>query len=300
MGEMMNKTITRRTFLKNTSSAAVAGALYLNTPTNIWADEKKKTKVVLIRDKNILDSNNKPKADILKEMLDRAVKILTEKEDTTQAWKQIVKPEDVVGIKSNVYGYLRTPVELENIIQDNIISCGVSESKISIDDRDVLDNPIFLNSTALINARPMRAHAWSGVGSLIKNYIMFVEKPKIYHPDSCADLAKIWKLPITAGKTRLNILVMLTPLFHGLGPHLYNPKFSWAYNGILVGFDPVAVDATGVRIIQAKRKEFFGDDRPINPPAKHIFLADTRHNLGTADPAKIDLIKLGWEEDILI
>ena len=146
----------------------------------------------------------------------------------------------------------------------------------------------------------MRAHAWSGVGSLLKNYIMFDPDPPIYHPDSCADLAKLWKLPITKDKTRLNILVMLTPLFHGTGPHLFNPKYSWAYNGLLVGFDPVAVDATGVRIIQAKRKEFFGEHRPINPPAKHIFLADTRHHLGNADPNKIELIKLGWEKDILI
>jgi len=80
----------------------------------------------------------------------------------------------------------------------------------------------------------------------------------------------------------------------------YNPKFSWAYNGILVGFDPVAVDAVGVRIIQAKREQFFGEHRPINPPAKHIFLADTRHHLGNADPDNIDLIKVGSQNDILI
>ena len=129
---------------------------------------------------------------------------------------------------------------------------------------------------------------------------MFDKYPPKYHPDSCADLAKLWELPNTKGKTRLNILVMLTPLFHGLGPHLYNTKFSWAYNGLLVGFDPVAVDATGLRIIEAKRDEFFGENRPINPPAKHIALADTRHHLGNADPAKIELIKVGWDKDILI
>jgi hypothetical protein len=93
---------------------------------------------------------------------------------------------------------------------------------------------------------------------------------------------------------------MLTPLFHGLGPHLYNPKFSWAYNGLLVGFDPVAVDSIGVKIIQAKREDFFGEHRPINPPPKHISLADTRHNLGNANKDKIELIKIGWDKDILI
>jgi len=296
----MSKSITRRAFIKNTSSAAVAGALYLNTPIKIFADENNKSKVVLIRDENILNNSGKPKASNLEKMLDEAVKILTEETTALRGWKKIIKEDDVVGIKSNIYPYLRTPVELEDIIQNKIEKCGVPSSKISIDDRKVLYNDIFLNATALINTRPMRAHAWSGVGSLLKNYIMFDKKPSKYHPDSCADLAKLWTLPITKGKTRLNILVMLTPLFHGLGPHLYNPKFSWAYNGLLVGFDPVAVDSIGVKIIQAKREEFFGEHRPINPPPKHIFLADTRHHLGNADPTKIELIKIGWDKDTLI
>lgn len=67
-----------------------------------------------------------------------------------------------------------------------------------------------------------------------------------------------------------------------------------------MGIDPMAVDATGVCIFQAKRRDYFGGERPLNPPAKHIFLADTRHHLGTADPGRIELIKLGWEEDRLI
>ena len=296
----MSKKINRRTFIKNTSSAAVAGALYINSPIKLFAETNNKSKVVLIRDEKILNSDGKPEFASLERMLDEAVKILTEENSSLKGWQKIIKKEDIVGIKSNEYSYLRTPIELEEIIQHRIESCGVPSSKISIDDRGVLYNDIFQNSTALINTRPMRAHAWSGVGSLLKNYIMFDKNPSKYHPDSCADLAKLWKLPITEGKTRLNILVMLTPLFHGLGPHLYNPKFSWAYNGLLVGFDPVAVDSIGVKIIQAKREEFFGEHRPINPPPKHISLADTRHHLGNADKDKIELIKIGWDKDILI
>ncbi|MBW1643472.1 MAG: DUF362 domain-containing protein, partial [Deltaproteobacteria bacterium] len=159
---------------------------------------------------------------------------------------------------------------------------------------------VFKKATALINVRPIRTHNWSGVGSLIKNYIMFSRLPFTHHGDSCADLAEIWKFPIVDGKTRLNILVLFTPLFHGSGPHHFNPKYTWPYKGMLVGLDPVAVDSVGVRILQAKRKEYFKEDRPINPPPKHILLSDTRHNLGTADPGKIDLVKIGWKENILI
>jgi hypothetical protein len=85
-----------------------------------------------------------------------------------------------------------------------------------------------------------------------------------------------------------------------MGPHHYNAEYTWVYNGMLVGLDPVAVDATGVRILLAKRKQYFEEERPLNPPPKHVFLADTRHKLGTADPEKIDLVKIGWAEDRLI
>lgn len=100
--------------------------------------------------------------------------------------------------------------------------------------------------------------------------------------------------------TRLNILVMITPLFHGVGPHHFNEKYTWRYNGLILGFDPVAVDATGLRIIEAHREEYFGEERPISPSPHHIQLADTKHNLGNADPDKIDLVKLGWKEGILV
>lgn len=95
-------------------------------------------------------------------------------------------------------------------------------------------------------------------------------------------------------------LTQLLPLFNGVGPHHYNKKYTWEYKGLLVGFDPVAVDSVGIRILQEKRRDFFEEDRPIKPPVKHIYLADTRHHLGTADPARIDLIKMGWNKDILI
>jgi hypothetical protein len=297
---MKKKGYTRREFLQNTCDAAIAGVLYLNLPVQGITQSVPKSKVVLIRDAGVLDAGNNLKADVLRQMIDQAVSLLTGQPDVQTAWKQIIRPDDTVGIKTNVWDRLATPPELESHLKTRIMGCGVSENKISINDRSLLADPVFLKATALINVRPMRTHDWSGVGTLIKNYIMFVEKPWDYHGDSCADLAAIWKLPLVQGKTRLNILVMLTPLFHGVGPHHFNSKYTWAYKGLLVGFDPVAVDTIGVRIIQAKRKQFFQEERPINPPPKHIVMADTRHHLGTADLNKIELIKIGWPDDILI
>jgi len=297
---MKKKIITRRDFLKDSASFALAGSLMTQLPVKMLAEEGRKSRVVLIRHQDVLDKDQKLQEEIVSEMLDQAVTTLTGASDVKKAWKQLINPTDIVGIKSNIWHYLPTPPALESAIVSGVRSAGVVEKNIGIDDRGILRNPIFKNATALINVRPLRTHYWSGVGTLLKNYIMFVEKPSDYHDDTCADLAKIWKLPHIEGKTRLNILVMFTPLFHSIGPHAFNAQYTWAYRGLLVGLDPVAVDATGLRILLARRQEYFQEERPLAPPAKHIYLADSRHHLGTADPAKIDLIKLGWQDGALI
>lgn len=302
---MTKKTLTRRKLIKNGTLASIGGYLLLNSsPARamkaLAGSKSGKTPVVLIRDKDLLKGYNQPDPRKMQDMLDRAVMTLTGKEDVMNAWKEILEPEDILGIKSNVWSYLPTPPELEQAIKKRALDVGLREENIGIKDRGISNDPIFQNATALINTRPLRTHAWSGVGSLIKNYITFIPNPASLHGDSCADLATLWKLPVVEGKTRLNVLLMLNPLFHGVGRHHFSKEYTWEYKGIIAGFDPVAVDSLGVRILQAKRKEFFGDDRPLNPPAKHIYLADTRHKIGTADPGKIELIKMGWEDDILI
>jgi len=266
----------------------------------IPASMEDKTRVILVRDKDLLDEKGKIVPSVMEDMLNRALCNLYGVSSPSEAWKKVAGPSDIVGVKSNNWRFLPTPPELEAVIEKGLIQAGVKKENISIRDRGVLNDPVFQKATALINTRPMRTHYWSGVGSLIKNYILFDPNPPKYHPDTCADLAKLWELPLVKNKTRLNILVMVTPLFHGSGPHHFNEEYTWPYKGIIVGTDPVAVDSVGLRIIQAKRKQFFGDDRPLNPPAKHIYLADTRHHLGTADPAKIDLITIGWAENQLI
>jgi len=294
------KSINRRQFIIGASAAALGTRLRLSGQETIAPIKSDKSRVVLVRDLNVLDENGSPKYAVVQEMLDTGIKALTGRPDPQSAWKTIIKPGDVVGIKNNRWPYLRTTAEVENSLKKRIMEVGVKEADISVDDLGVLQNPVFQRATALINARPMRSHHWSGVGSLIKNYIMFIPEPISIHPDSCADLASIWDLPVVKGKTRLNVLVMFTPQFHSFGPHSFNPKYVWKYYGLMLGFDPVAVDATGLRIIEAIRRDFFAEDRPLNPPAKHIAIADSKYHLGTADPQKIELIKIGYDKDSFV
>ena len=175
------------------------------------------------------------------------------------------------------------------------MEAGVKEANIDTGDRGDLQDPVFQDATALINVRPMRTHHWSGVGSLIKNYIMFHPAPPEWHADSCADLAGLWDLPLVKGKTRLNVLLMLTPLFQSKGPHAFSKKYTWPYKGLLVGTDPLATDALGLEILKARRREYFGEERPFSVSPKHIRVAEEKFGLGVADPARIELVKLGLQ-----
>jgi len=294
-------TLTRRDLLKKTVAVAGGSAVLLNLPVDAWAESQQATvKVALVRNQQLFANGDEPDANIAKQMLDQAVCSLTGENDASSAWKAILKPTDIVGIKTNSWNNLPTPAVLEQALKERVLGVGINEENISVKDKGVLEDPVFQKATALINIRPMRTHAWSGVGTLIKNYIMFSPNRSSYHDDSCASLATLYDLPEVKGKSRLHVLVMFTPQFHHLAPNQFSQEYVWKYSGLLAGFDPVAVDSVGLRIIEAKRNEYFKENRPLNPPAKHIALADTQYRLGTADPAKINLVKTGWDQDSFV
>ena len=291
--------LSRRDFMKGVGGALAGMALGLPTSASGKTTQPGSSRVVLIRNADVVNGHNDYDGDLIQQMLDEALVALFGHANPSDCWAQIIRPDDVVGIKTNVWRYLPTPPEVEDAIIRGVRGAGVRQENIAMGDRDVRRNEIFQRSTALINTRPMRTHAWSGVGSLLKNYIMF-DRPPDYHDDACASLAKLWELPITRGKTRLNVLVMLTPQFHNIGPHHFDTEYIWPYGGMIVATDPVAADAVGLRIIQQKRRKVFGEDRPLQPTAHHIALADTEYGLGNAGMDKIELVRLGWRDDSLI
>ena len=195
---MSHRTFTRRDFLKVASAAPLAGALVPALKGSPGAAEEK-IRVVLIRHKDALDPSGAPNGEVIQAMLDDAVRALIGDKDVVKAWKTLVRPEDTVGIKTNVWAKLPTTAEVEQALKRRVLDAGVPDARVGIDDRGVLRNPIFQNATALINARPARTHQWSGMGSCIKNYIMFTPQPSAYHGDTCADLATIWSLPAVKG-----------------------------------------------------------------------------------------------------
>lgn len=293
----MTSAMTRRDFIRGTAAAVLGASAALGQTA---AGPAQKTRVVLVRHPDALDANSAFNGPVIQQMLDEAVMKLLDLGDPVEAFKRLIKPEDIVGIKTNVWSFLPTPAPVEQALKRRVLDAGVDEKNVGLDDHTVRTNPLFLKATALINARPVRTHYLAGMSGCIKNYIMFAESQEAHHPDSCASLGSNFLLPQVKGKTRLNVLCALTPQFHGRGPHNFSRRYVWNYKGLIVGRDPVAVDSVGLRLIMAKRRIELGPGQEVPPVPKHIQLADTRYGIGTADPDKIELVKLGWLEDILI
>ena len=295
---MEEKILTRRDFLRVAGGTAMVAALGSGILGEAQADPT--AKVVLIRNAEVLGSDNKVQGEILQSMLDEAVKSLLGTNEPLEAWQKLIKSSDVVGVKSNEWAKLPTPKALEGAIKRRLLDVGVAEENLSIADRGVLNNPIFLKATALLNVRPLRTHHWAGVGTCLKHYIQFIPDRPSYHPEACAALGQIWTLPIVRWKTRLNILSALTPQFYGKGANFFDTRYVWPYKGLILGTDPVAVDTVGAHLLQVKRIAFFGEDRPLDVPPTHIIAADKKYHLGVSELKRIQLIKLGWMEEVLI
>jgi hypothetical protein len=294
----MKTIITRRDFIRGTAGAALGiGAAGFRRPS---AAQEAKTRVVLIRHPDALDENSEFNETVIQQMLDEAVMNLLDQSDPAVAFKLLVKPEDIVGVKSNVWSYLPTPAAVEKAIKRRLLDAGVKEENIAIDDHTVRTNPVFVKSTALINVRPLRTHYLAGMSGCIKNYIMFGESQDAFHPDSCASLGSAFLLPQVKGKTRLNILCALTPQYHGRGPHHFSRRYVWNYKGLIISRDPVAVDTVALKLIMAKRRQELGPGQELPPVPKHIQIADTKYGLGTSDINKIELVKLGWSDGVMI
>ena len=100
---MTNRTWSRREFLKTAAVTPLAAAIGPATRGMAPAQSGAKTRVVLIRDRNALDAAGVRNPAVIQKMLDEAVCALLGEKDPVAAWKTLIRPSDIVGIKTNVW-----------------------------------------------------------------------------------------------------------------------------------------------------------------------------------------------------
>ena len=62
----------------------------------------------------------------------------------------------------------------------------------------------------------------------------------------------------------------------------------------------MAISAVGAELLRAKRVVHFGEDRALDVTPHHITVAEEKYKLGVADLKRIDIVKAGWKEDVLL
>ena len=289
------KLLTRRDFIRGTVGATLTVSL-LGVP---WpkgsAQAARSSLVTVVRDKNVMDAGLKVDAKILQTMIDQTVLRVTGKIDIQEAWAALVKPDDIVGLVPTPH-LNPTHQELVDVVKASLMKeAGISEKNI-IMAQGGKRRPG--KCTALISMPALKGHWLTGIGTVIKNYIMYSGRPSNYHQEKSAKLGEIWRIPEVKGKTRLVLVDALHPLCDK-GPQV-DPRYQWAYNGLIAGTDPVAVETVCLKIITEKRQALRGEPWPISPPPICVEAADKVYRLGTSKMEEIKIAHFGWEEDLLL
>ena len=286
--------LTRRDFVRGTVVTTLSASVL--SGTQVIAEEAKpagKSKVVIIRDEKALNKENKVDVAIVKKMIDETLIKFTGKVTAKEAWLSLVKPEDKIGLVTTDH-LNPTHAEVIDAVIQSLTAAGIPEANINRNAQGSASK--VEDRTALIAIPALKAHWLTGIGTVMKNYITFSGKPSSYHDANSAKLGEIWNRPALKGKTKLVLVDALRPLCDK-GPQV-DPRYLWNYNGFIAGTDPVAVETVCLKVIQEKRKELKKD--PLSPPPLCIAAADKTYGLGTGDPAKIEIVKSGWDKDVLV
>ena len=326
----------RRDFLKR----GVAGALFLGGvhPAESAARPatpvlREQSRVVISRDLELRGAGSGVDSARLQKLLDRAVQALYGLDSPLEAWKKVVRPGEVVGLKASCLAGrgISTSVTLVDAICERLQQVGIEEiviwdrlnadlenARFQIRERgqgircfgnDVLgyedDLAVYgsvgsrLSRTltqicdAVINLPVLKDHSITGVTIALKSIFGAIHNPNKYHL-GVGDpyVADVYMLPPIRQKVRLTICDATTALYEG-GPS-FMPQWTWPYNGLIVGLDPVAVDYTGWQIIEKKRAAVgMKSLKEVGRAPRYIATAaDAQHRLGINDPSRIDLVEV--------
>jgi uncharacterized protein (DUF362 family) len=292
-----NRLRTRRSFLKQGFS--LGGALWalkvgggMAAP---WpATESNRSRVVIARDGKIRTAGSSLDSAELAKLLDRGMQAAFNCDSPLEAWKKVVRPGEVVGLKVNCLGGRgnATHPELVEAISERLRQAGITE--IVVWDRQNADLErarykivergsglrCFGNDTlgfedslstfgqagsrvcrtltqvcdAVINLPVLKDHGIAGVTMALKSMFGAIHNPNKYHSN--------------AGDPYVADVFALPPVRQKVRLHIcdaingqyeggpsYMPQWMWPFNGLLVARDPVALDYVGWKILEKKRSE---------------------------------------------
>jgi hypothetical protein len=286
--------LTRRDFIRGTIGVTIGASVFgLQWPKGD-AQAANSSFVTIVRDKNAMDSSKNVDITVLQKMLEQTLTQVTGQKNTKDAWFSLVKPDDVIGLVPTDH-LNPTHDEVVDAVKNSLMDAGIPKDRI----RQAQGGPRNPQKCdALIAIPGLKAHWLTGIGTVLKNYILYSGSPSSYHKGNSSKLGEIWNLPFVKGKTKLVLVDSLYPLCDK-GPQP-DPRYQWPYKGFIAGTDPVAVETVCLKIITEKRKAIRGESWPLSPPPICVEAADKVYGLGTSRMEHIKINHYGWERELLL
>jgi hypothetical protein len=316
--------ISRRGFIR--TSVALAGSSLLHAehglgPANAVhpAQPIRRSRVVQVQSR-LAVQGPVVRRPLLIELLERSLTSLTGMPTLTEAWRSILKPDDIIGLKFNRSGQevIATTDAMADVLISSLVESGWGAEQIvcieapegvcrrhQTTPANLGFEPVpsrfgnesdFLASvvgqvTAIINVPYLKTHNIASLTCAMKNLShAFVKHPAQYHRNGCSPfVSDIVSIPAVRDKLRLCIVDALRVVFEG-GPEARVETLS-DEGVLLASFDPVATDAIGFDLLNGVR---WRRGLPsIARSAMDVPYLQAAHSagLGTADRVGIELNK---------
>ncbi|MGD2108840.1 MAG: DUF362 domain-containing protein [Phycisphaerae bacterium] len=316
--------VSRRRFLRVT--AACAGGSYLGSAAPLFAaspergaTDRLRSRVALTRNAKAVDGPTVHRP-VLREMLFDTLGTVTGASTIEDAWRMLLRPNEVVGIKFNRSGQrlLGTSATLAEELVRSMMSAGVPPGRIvCIEappgiDRELRTRPlrsgfahtvsdfgsgedqlaiVLSQITALINVPFLKTHNIAGFTCGLKNLSHgLVKHPARFHDQGCSPfIADIAALPEIRSKLRLTLVDALRVVFDG-GPEPTAETI--ADSGTLIAsVDPVAADAIGLYSLNNIRLGRKLERAQPSPGYADYLARASRRGLGRSSLERIEVVE---------
>lgn len=220
---------------------------------------------------------------VLRNMIDRAVKLLSRAASPEQGWRAILRGAKRIVIKFNAVASAVigtndvfaaalvdrlanagcdpeaiTTVELSN---DTVLRLGTRAAtrgwggSIPVGGSAEQLAAYFLDADAVINVPLLKTHQIAGMSCCMKNIShAVIRRPARYHANGCSPyVGQVISAPEVRNRLRIHLVNALRVVVDR-GPEAHASDVA-NWGGVLAGFDPVAVDHVGRSILEVQRRE---------------------------------------------
>lgn len=288
----------RRSFLQSLVGAAAAtlggdplsaGGLATFSPDGKSVG---KSRVVIARDSALRETGSSVDLERFLKLLDRAMQSYYGSDSPLEAWKKLVRPGEVIGLKVNCLAGrgASTRVQLVELISERLQQAGIKdiviwdrlnadlenagfrrgakqrgiriigndsagyEDQLAISGSagSLISKTLTRTCDAVINLPVLKDHGITGVTLALKNVFGAIHNPNKYHPNGGDPFIADVNM-LPAIRRKIRLTICDGTTAQYEGGPSYMPQWSWPFNGLLVARDPVALDFVGWKLIEEER-----------------------------------------------